>query len=176
MGQLFQLILDNLYKLWPYRIIDADCQGVRLYRGGMTLLKPGGHWHFPGLHQIEEYCTVYQNIDCGEQRLTTKDAIKVTLSCNLGYRITDLMKMRLQFQHFDTSLRNVARGIVYEVVAEHTYAELIADPQMIQQALLKGCRKELEGTGVRVMDAKLDQFAETRMYSIFGSTPKEGMF
>jgi Membrane protease subunits, stomatin/prohibitin homologs len=169
MGQLFQLILDNLHKLWPYRVVDADCQGIRLYRGGMTLLQPGGHWFCPGLQKVEEWTVVYQNIDCGDQRLTTKDNTKVTLSCNLGYRVADLVKMRMQFQHFDTSLRNVARGIVYEVVTTHTYAELVADPAMIQKALVKGCRKELEGTGVRVLDAKLDQFVETRMYSIFNA-------
>lgn len=173
MGSFVQLILDNLYKLWPYRIIDADCQGLRLYRGGMKLLLPKGHWFIPGLHQIEEYNVVYQNVDCGEQSLTTRDRKNVTLSCNIGYRTIDLVKMRMGFQHFDGTLRNDARGIVYEVVTMHTYDELLADPEVIQKAILSRLRKELAGSGVRIDNAKLDQFVEARQYHVFGSSPKE---
>jgi regulator of protease activity HflC (stomatin/prohibitin superfamily) len=167
-GQLVQLILDNLYKLWPYRIIDADCQGVRLFRGGMKLLAPGGHWFFPGLQQIEEFVVTYQNLDCGEQTVTTKDGRKVTLSCNLAYRIADLMKMRSQFQHFDTTVRNDARGIVFEVVTVMDYASIVAEPLAIQRELRRQLRWRFKGSGVRIVSAKLDQFVETRPYVVFG--------
>jgi regulator of protease activity HflC (stomatin/prohibitin superfamily) len=170
-GQLFQLILDNLYKLWPYRIVDADCQGIRHWRGGMTLLLPKGHWFVPGLQEIETYNTVYQNVDCGEQSLTTKDGKRVTLSCNLGYRINDLVKMRLSYWHFDKTLVNEARGVVYEVVTTHTLVELLADPEVIQKVLLQRVRKEFEGSGVRMLSAKLDQLVEVKPYKVFGSTP-----
>jgi hypothetical protein len=47
-GQLFQLVLDNLYKLWPVRIVDADEQGLRFKYGKHTsLLQPGVHWFVP---------------------------------------------------------------------------------------------------------------------------------
>jgi regulator of protease activity HflC (stomatin/prohibitin superfamily) len=171
MGQLFQLILDNLYKLWPYRIVDADCQGLRLYRGGMKLLLPGGHWFWPGLQEIETYNVVYQNVDCGEQSLTTKDRKRVTLSCNLGYRTHDLMKMRMSYWHFDKTLVNDARGIVYEVVTTHTLDELLADPEVIQKVLLAELRKEFAGSGVRIQSAKLDQLVEVKPYKVFGAGP-----
>lgn len=170
-GQFLQLILDNLFKLWPYRIIDADCQGTRRFRGGMTLLLPGGHWFIPGLQQIDEYNVVYQNKDCGDQGLTTKDRVKITVSCNIGYRVIDLCKLHLQYQVFDDTLRNMARGIVFEVVTTTNYGDLLADPAAIQRALLAGLRKEFSGSGVKILDAKLDQLIESRGYRVFGPGP-----
>jgi regulator of protease activity HflC (stomatin/prohibitin superfamily) len=170
MGQLLQLILDNLYKLWPVRIIRAHEQGVRLGRkGDAKLLSPGWHWFCPGVHHIERMVAAYQMVDCDLQTCTTRDAKEVTVSLNLGYRITDLALMWVGFQHFDTTLINKARGHVLEVIMATDYAVLCAEPAKIARTILSAVREDVRGSGVKVVDAQLDQFVKTRQYRILGT-------
>jgi Membrane protease subunits, stomatin/prohibitin homologs len=171
MGQLLQLILDNLYKLWPVRIIRAHEQGVKLGRkGDAKLLQPGWHWFCPGVHQIERMVAAYQMVDCDLQSCTTRDGKEVTVSLNLGYRIIDLALMWVGYQHFDTTLVNKARGHVLEVIMATDYAVLCAEPAKIARTILSSAREDVRGSGVKLVDAQLDQFVKTRQYRILGST------
>jgi regulator of protease activity HflC (stomatin/prohibitin superfamily) len=171
MGQLFQLILDNLYKLWPVRIIRAHEQGVLLGRkGDAKLLLPGWHLFCPGLHQLERKVVAYQMADCDLQSCTTKDGVEVTVSLNLGYEIRDLALMWVKYEHFDTSLINKARGHVLEVIMATDYEVLTAEPAAIARKILAAVREDVRGTGIKLVDARLDQFVKARQYRFLGGS------
>jgi regulator of protease activity HflC (stomatin/prohibitin superfamily) len=171
MGQLVQLILDNLFKLWPVRIIRAHEQGVKLGRkGDAKTMQPGLVWFIPGWHQIEKKVVVYQMCDCDLQSCVTKDGKEVTVSFNLGYRIMDLALMWVSYDHFDTSLINKARGHVLEIIMAAEYDVLMQDPARIARTILSSLREDIRGPGIKLVDARLDQFVKTRQYRILGST------
>lgn len=176
MGQLVQLILDNLYKLWPVRIIRANEQGVRLgHKGDAKLLLPGKHLFCPGLHQIERKVVSYQMTDCDLQSCTTKDGVEVTVSLNLGYEIRDLALMWVKYEHFDTSLINKARGHALEVIMATEHAVLSAEPAKIARAILAAVREDVRGTGIKLVDAQLDQFVKARQYRFLGGSHLSGV-
>jgi regulator of protease activity HflC (stomatin/prohibitin superfamily) len=171
MGQLLQLILDNLFKLWPVRMIRAHEQGVRLGRkGDAKLLLPGWHLFMPGVHQIERMVTAYQMVDCDLQSCTTRDGKEITVSLNLGYRITDLALMWVNHQHFDTTLINKARGHALEVIMATDFDVLTAEPAKIARVILAAAREDVRGTGVKLVDAQLDQFVKAKQYRFLGGS------
>jgi regulator of protease activity HflC (stomatin/prohibitin superfamily) len=172
MGQLVQLILDNLFKLWPVRMIRAHEMGVRLGRKGDSKnLNPGIRFFCPGLHEIHKKVVVYQMTDCDLQSCTTLDGMEITVSLSLGYRIHDLALMWISYDHFDTTLINKARGHALEVIMATTFADLCLEPAKIARLILSALREDIRGTGVKLVDARLDQFVKTRQYRILGSPP-----
>lgn len=165
MGQLFQLILDNLYKLWPFRVVDADEQGLRFNPNGtISLLKPGFHVFLPGLQRIETLNVVYQQLDCGIQNMETKDGISVSISFNVGYTVANAAQQIIQYYNFDHTLKLLTRGRVGELIHCYTYVELQQRLLEISNELLSTLRKEMAGSGVRIKDVRADDFGKSKMY------------
>jgi len=170
MGAFLQKILDNLYKLWPFRIVDADEQGLRFNpRGTITLLLPGFHWHCPGLQRIETMNVVYQQLDCGVQNMETKDGIGVSISFNVGYTVKDAARQVIQYYQFDHTLRLAARGYVGMLIHRYTYAELQQKLPDISRELLEELRKETARSGVLIKDVRPDEFGKSKIYRFIGS-------
>lgn len=171
MGQLFQLIIDNLYKLWPVRIVDADEQGLRFRFGKKTdLLPPGVHWFVPGLMKIEKFCVTYQEIDCEVQTLDTADNICTSFSANMGYIIRDVVQYRLGLHSADSTMERRLRGILGELVEESDYIDLRKSRRKIADRAKKEIIKQVEPWGVEVVNVSLTDFARTKAYRLFGMT------
>jgi regulator of protease activity HflC (stomatin/prohibitin superfamily) len=168
-GQLFQLVLDNLYKLWPVRIIDIDSQGVKFSPKKVEKLEPGVHWFIPGWQEIEHWTVVYQEIDCLLQSVATADNISVTFSANCGYTIQDAALMRTQVQHFDATLERALRSNLAEAVANSDYATTKVGRKRICSAALKALRKETEGWGVTIEKVRLTDFVPAEQQRRFMS-------
>jgi erythrocyte band 7 integral membrane protein len=163
MGQFLQLILDNLFKLWPVRIIDPNQQGVLFDRGrDVKLLKPGVHWFFPGVQHIEVFMVAYQGIDLGQQTIETRDGISVTFSANVSYTITDASKVAVEIYNFDSTLRNVARGLLAKLMNAHPHEEIHAKLPHIQRVMRRVLRKQFRNMGVRIEEVLLDEFVRAR--------------
>jgi regulator of protease activity HflC (stomatin/prohibitin superfamily) len=163
---LWQFLLD----FWPVRIIDAGNQGVLYKQDGSALtLKPGLHWFWPRLWRIVEAECQYQNIDCGLQSLTTKDGKEVTISLNVGYEITDLATLFVSFQHFDATLVNLARGHAKQALIEAEWSELQADPEVVEQDILRDLRKELRACGVKIHGVTMDQLSRVKTLRLLTS-------
>jgi regulator of protease activity HflC (stomatin/prohibitin superfamily) len=166
MGDFFRMMLDKLHELWPIRIVDAGNQGVWYKQNGKAkCLKPGWHLFIPKLQRIEEVACQYQNVDCGLQSLTTKDGKEVSLSLNVGYRINDAALLWTTYQHFDTSLVNLARGHAAEIVCESEWEELASDPQGLGQEIQEALQEDL-GEVVTVEDVTADQLSRARTYRL----------
>lgn len=171
MGQLFQLILDNLYKLWPVRIVDADEQGLRFKFGKQTcLLAPGVHWFVPGLMKIEKFCVTYQEIDCEVQTMDTSDNVCVSFSANTGFIIRDVVKYRLGLHSADSTIERRLRGILGDLVEDSAYADLRKARRKIADKAKRELIKQVQEWGVEVVNTSLTDFAKTKAYRLFGMT------
>lgn len=169
MGQLLQIVLDNLFKLWPYRIIDIDCNGLRFVRKGTDILLPGGHWFFPGLQRIEEFSVVYQELDCLIQSIETKDGASVSFSANLGYVVTDIRKARCGLHHRDATLERALRGHLANVVADADFASSKRERKKLCTAAKAALKLEAEKWGVDVQIVRLTDFVKAQQQRRFMS-------
>lgn len=169
MGQLFQLILDNLYKIWPVRIIDIDSQGVKLSPKKVEKLDPGVHWFIPGWDEIEHWTVSYQEIDCMLQSVATSDNISVTFSANCGYTIQDASLMRTEVQHFDSTLERALRSNLAEAVADSEYVTTKRGRKKICYAALKALREETKNWGVTIEKVRLTDFVPAEQQRRFMS-------
>lgn len=111
----------------------------------------------------------YQNVDSGTQGLTTKDAIPITLSMNIGYSIADAAQLYSSYQHFDTSLVNKARGFLAEEMPLHTWQEVYSDPAAVAEMVLHRLQEDLgEDSGcVLIEDVTLDQVIQAKAHRLF---------
>lgn len=171
-GSFLQLILDNLYRLWPIRVVDVDEQGVRHDRGREArLLLPGTHFFLPGLQRIEKYNVKYQENDCGLQSMETKDGQAVVFSLNIGYTISDAALMATSFYAFDSTLKNLARGRMAHIVHETAFADLQQLLPDIMLSLRRDLRRIVGRKGVRVKRVQLDEFVRSRQYRVLSASP-----
>lgn len=164
-------MLDNLYKLWPVRIVDADEQGLRFKFGKQTcLLAPGVHWFVPGLMKIEKFCVTYQEIDCEVQTMDTTDNVCVSFSANLGFIINDVVKYRLGLHSADSTIERRFRSIMGDLVEESTYADLRKSRRKMADRAKRELIKQVAEWGVTVVNTSLTDFAKTKAYRLFGMT------
>ena len=171
MGQLLQIVLDNLFKLWPVRIIDCDCQGVRFTLGNPgELLQPGWYLHCPGLQKIEEWSVEYQELDCATQSVETSDGVAVTFSANVGYTIEDAAAMRTKVQNFDGTLERSLRGCLAKAVARMEYGELSEKREKIARWTLRTLRRESAEWGVTIKRVRWTDFTRSEQQRRFVTT------
>jgi regulator of protease activity HflC (stomatin/prohibitin superfamily) len=171
MGELLQKIIDNLHALWPVRIVDADEQGVLRDRGKyLKLRQPGIHLFIPGLQKIDVFNVRHQEVDCGVQSMETKDGQAVSFSINVGYRITDAARMVLEFQYFDSTLRNLARGLMATAIQERTYADLQGKLPDLAKEVRRSLRRVVARGGIRVRTVRLDEFVQAPQLRLLGSS------
>lgn len=167
MTNIMEWIRDFLLEFWPIRIIDAGSLGVLWKQNGTSRnLQPGLHWFIPKLQRIEEVAAQYQNQDCGVQSLTTKDGKEIQISLNVGYRVADAAALYREFQHFDTSLINMARGHCAEVVCDSTWQELMEDPLGIAQEIQESLVDDLKEDIVLIEDVTADQLSKARTFRL----------
>jgi len=164
-------ILDFVISFWPIRVIDAGCQGVKYLQGGTVVcLQPGWHWFIPRLQRIEEVSCQTQNTDCGLQSLTTQDGKELTLSLNVTYSISDAALQRASFQHFDSTLVNMARGHAAEIVASESWVSVLEDPSAVASEVHTLLQEEVEPFGIMIEDITLDQLSRVKTLRLLQST------
>jgi regulator of protease activity HflC (stomatin/prohibitin superfamily) len=173
MDSIVSFLRENLYSLWPLRVIDKGNQGI-LWRhdGTVKLLQPGWHFFWPRIWRVSEHDSEYQNTDTGTQGLTTKDDAAITISMNIGYSIADVSKLYTQYQHFDTSLINKARGYAAECIPLSTWKDIYTNPEKIAQEVLDRLQDDLgeESGCVLIEDVVLDQLVKAPALRLFQQT------
>jgi len=169
---VFQWLLERLKDWWPIRIVDADEQGVK-FSGGkdVSLLPPGPHVFFPHWQKIEKVNVKYQEVDCLTQALESSDGVAFLISANVGYEIIDAVKWRTEVQSFDATIERLVRGIIAEVAASLTYADLHGPESQlaIRRAVLRKLRSVGKPWGVRFRRVAITDLARARPLRIFTS-------
>jgi regulator of protease activity HflC (stomatin/prohibitin superfamily) len=170
MANFLQAILDHLKALWPVRIIDADCQGVRFTIGKhVSLLQPGLHFFCPGLQEIEEVAVAYQEIDCSLQSMQTSDDLSVTFSANVGYEIKDAVKWRIKVHHFDGSIERAARGYLGDLINQTDYETIRSHTGEFGDQVRVMLQKKAKLWGVKIVSVHLADFVKARQYRFLGN-------
>lgn len=104
---LFKFIRE---LLWPVFIVAEPYRAVRYTFGRPTslgwpfrisgpVLEPGAYFAFPYFQEIRTTDCAENCIDVANLPITTHDEIQVTVSYNLRYRITDVLKFQMNLHH-----------------------------------------------------------------------------
>jgi len=152
-----------------------------LHRGSPNVkplrLKPGVHWYWPLVTEIEIIPTARQTISLPIQVQTTKDNIKVVVGTIVVYHIDDIVhaigKMNWDA---DSTVNDISQGAVARVIATHTFAEIMAGmaDSSIVKRLTHEVRKELRPFGVKIRRCKIVDFADCKVYKLVNSSDGHG--
>lgn len=169
MAGFLQTVLDNLHKIWPVRIIDADCQGVLFVLGRWTfLLSPGPYLFIPGLMRIEERVVVYQEMDCQLQSMVTKDNVETCFSGNVGYIIKDARKASTLVEDVDQTLERASRAHLADVVNQNNYDDIRKNIKKAGRIARNNLAREARVWGVDIVRVRFSDFVRCKQWRMFG--------
>ena len=167
-------LIETFYRFFPHiLIVRATHGGVKWVWGSkLKTLNPGLHVYWPLTTEVEVIVTARQTLAIPDQVLATKDGKKVVVKTLVVYKIRDVEHAigRVNWD-VDTTINDLTQSAVVQVVATHTYAEImqaIADESMTT-TLTKAVRKELRQFGVHVVRSKLVDFAECKVFKLMTS-------
>lgn len=132
LGDVLAQLSEHLYGLWPFRIVNAWEQAVKLRCGRIRgLLKPGLHFFWPFLEEITTQEANVEVVSTPHQTCTTSDGKVVTFNLVIRYRTVDLAKQYATIHDAgETILAEVcasAGAWAPELTAEEANAELADD-------------------------------------------------
>lgn len=150
-------------------IVQASHRGVKYVWGREVVeLEPGPHVYWPLVTPVELCAVVRQTIDLPAQLLETADGQVVVASGAIEYEIEDAVAFLAQAENGYDSIRLVATGAVRDMVTDCTLEELRADRGMADRLLTGHAQDDLEPYGVRVLRARLSDFARVRPIHLTG--------
>jgi regulator of protease activity HflC (stomatin/prohibitin superfamily) len=167
LGQIFEALL----KFFPrVTIVRATHAGVK-WRWGYKVLpmNPGLHVWWPLVTDIEVVPIARQTISLPVQVQTTKDGKKAVIGTIVVYRIYDIVSaIGKRNWDVDSTVNDISQGAIARVIATHTFDEIMqgmADGSIVKR-LTHGVRRELRSFGIRVMQAKIVDLAECRVWKL----------
>jgi len=161
--RLFNYIFNLFPRLYT---VTPDNGGVRITLGKyVKTLKPGWYIVFYMFQETRLINVVPQIIDLRPQSTITKDKKNVIISGAIKYRISDARKALLEVENFDTSIQNMAIGIIQEHSSNHTFDEL-TDIDNTRDVILKGIKEEAKGMGIYIMRVYITDIGLTRNFRI----------
>lgn len=107
LGEFLSKVFEYLYGYWPFRIVSAWEQGIRLRFGRITaLLQPGLHAFWPLVGEIHVEEVMIDVNTTPSQTVEDAEGEPVTFSLALKYRISDLAKMWSSIQDHENTVVN----------------------------------------------------------------------
>ncbi len=154
---LVNLILNFI----PLRLVRANEQGVlEVFGKYKRTVGPGLYFHCKFVREIDSEVVTEQGIDCPNQLLTSKDDVRVTVSCNVTYIVDDAGTKHLNAHDADRLLGLEAMRYVARVIRRYDYATIQSNQNALERQLRRRLRKRAEGWGVRLTDAGFTHFAK----------------
>lgn len=167
-------IFDFLWSLLPQmELLTPTEGGVKFKPGGrIVLLRPGHlYWYWPITTSVVTLETRRQSVEV-EQTLTTKDGFSVSVYTVVVYTVDDVEKALVETTDFDDTIEEMAqKGTVKAVMAREfvTILESLVEGTEMRNELTRGSRSALHPFGVKVEEAFISSFAETRVFSHNGA-------
>ncbi len=148
--------------------IDEWEEGIVLQAGKFRrVLKPGWRMHCPfGVDELYTLNIRPDAMELTEQVLTTKDGVKIVIRGVLMWTIFDIKKCTLDVENAADTLGDIAVGFIQELVERTTWRKV--QTRRFRKALTRRIDKQARKWGIAVSTVKLQDIAETRVYSIFG--------
>ena len=160
LGWLGEFIAWLITFIPRYQIVRCNQLGVK-YVGGnpATELKPGYHWYWPVTTEINLHHVNLQTLTINSVSLETKNGIKAQFGMVVSYRIVDALQFEVENYDADTSLEDVAKAGLRNIVVEHDWEDLTAkatEGSRFETKLSARMQASLKRVGVEVESARPD--------------------
>lgn len=125
-------------------------------------LETGVHLRIPGIDRVYRQSIRRRTCDLSMQTLTTSDGATVTVAGSLRYAIADIELLYQTLHHAESTLMDLAGGIVARTITQLARSECTAD------AIEAAVRRELDIQQYGLTDAELyvTSFAFVRTYRL----------
>lgn len=127
--------------------------------------KPGMHFYWPVWTDVQDLAVVRQTLNLNTQTVTTADDIPVIASAVVTYEIKNVAAAVLRQWDLEDTLADTAQGAVYSYLSSHVFEECKTAGDKIAPLI----RDVLAKYGIKVLDARLTDFAETKVISMQGT-------
>lgn len=173
MGNIVELILQNLAELLPFQVIYSYERGVRWTLGRNPIeLTPGFHWRIWGIHRIETVEAVDQYLEIPVQSVMTQDDKPVSFAVVIGFRVKDPVKHYCEVVDFHEATIALASGHLAKRVREQSYEELRASLDQLEKSLTGTLETRVSKWGTDIISVGFKDFALVKhQWRIWGLSP-----
>ena len=163
--------IGDLFPEWD--LLEPTDGGVKFKPGGkVVVLKPGYiYWFWPATTTVVMMGIKRQTLSFN-QRLTTKDDVTISVNTVIVYEIDDVRKALVETHDFEDTVEEVSQKLTIQPIMSRTFEEIrrdMAESNDMRNELARGARSILAPYGVRVLDAYMSDFTETRVFSHEGN-------
>jgi len=144
--------------------------GVRFIRGAkVKRIWPGLYVYWPLITEVEVIPTARQSINLPPQTLVTKDGRSVFISVVYTVEITDPVKAIGHAWDTVDTINDIGATAAVQIVTSRTFAELRDNlAGEVCEELAKEAQKLLKPYGVKILQGRLSDFAECRVFRLIG--------
>lgn len=163
MQALIDFVIRNLLQLWPIARVYSYQQGMRVRRGVIREeLAPGLHWRWWFVDEVQTWAATQQALDLATASITTADGVSVSVSANIGYRMTSIRAMYLNVWNTATTIRLLALGEIASHCARLSWAELRGPRAAFEASLVGALNQRVTPWGLVVERVHLTDLVVTR--------------
>jgi len=145
--------------------------GVKFIRGAkVKRIYPGLYFWWPLITEVEVIPTARQSINLPPQTLVTKDGKSILISVVYTVEITDPVKAIGRSWDTTDTMTDLGTSAAIQVVTRRTFAELKENlAGDVCDELAVEAQKLLKPYGVKIMQGRLSDFAECRVFRLIGN-------
>ncbi len=151
-----------------FRFVQEGERGIKLRFGRSVrdknnipkVIEPGFVVLVPWVESLKCRHVRQQTIQLSDQRISLKDDLVYIVSAMLLYRVKDVYKALFEIDDLDSSLEDLARGILREILSDKDH-KTIKDASSISTELLEKIKKSGDEWGVEFLEFKLVDNAPT---------------
>lgn len=156
--------LDYLSKIFQWWILIQPWElGVRTRFGNKTkLLQPGVHFRIPFFDIIYVQTIRLRVVSLCPQTVSTKDGKTLTISCAVGYSISDIMCLFNTLYHPEVTIGNMVQGFVAGYVFSHDLVD--CTPEQVEKYLTEKLTDV--DYGIKYEYSKVLSYAVVRTYRL----------
>lgn len=166
LGEVISAILNFIPR---FVIVKKTHEGVAFVRGKhVRKISPGMLFYWPFWTEVMLYPVVRQSVNLPNQTLTTLDGYSITTSAVIIYRVSDIIKTLAEQWDASETISDLSMGALREVVCETEFDDLLKNWKEVDKKIKEQLQSVLEDYGIDIMDARLTDFANTKVVTLVG--------
>lgn len=128
----------------------------------------GVHCFCPWVQSVEVESKAPTTVSIENQTVTTSDGRAVVVGVVARYRVTNVARLVRAFEDRDSDIDEIVRTVVAEEIARKRFRELIGELDDVSLAIRGELEDRLRSCGLRVLSARVVEFAAARTLRLFG--------
>lgn len=161
----------NWFGQWIPRwvVVNTTHGWVKWVKGGKVISGGAGVvWYWPATTNLAMHPIARQTMNLPSQILETTDNRTFVIGGVVTYEITDLEKVLAHTYDPDQTIEDIAQAAITDACSGRTWQELRdgINSGKFYIAMRQQLAKELQAFGVRVIKARISDFAPTRAYRL----------